>query len=231
MHEDLERLAVVDELDRRSHTTRRRRDKARDAVAEAARAITDAEASKASAASSLAENKTTERALQRRLDEGRRHQGNALRLLETGQGDPEGAQRQLDKSTALIDELETELLEVLEVQDTRQAALSAASATLEHATAKHAELAGALPAIEAEAEAALSADAEARQPVFAQLPGEVQTRYDSFRAKGRWAVATIDKGACNACYQVVQQQHISDIRRGIVKPCMGCHRWLVLDDG
>jgi len=230
VHEDLERLATIDTLDRSSHATRRRRDKARRDVTEASEAVTAAEAALARAEQALSENKTVERGLQRRLDEGRRHRGNALRLLETGQGDPAGAQRQLEKSTALIDELETELLEVLEVQDERSAAVEAATEALRAARARHGELSQALPGIEADAEAALAADAAARAPVYDELPSDVQSRYDSFRAKNKWAVARVVRDACNACYKVVQQQHVSDLKRGIIKPCMGCHRWLVVEE-
>lgn len=230
MHEDLERLAAIDALDRSSHASRRRRDAARSALAEAESALAAAVTTHEQATAALEGTKQSERVLQRRLDEGRRHQGNALRLLETGQGDPAGAQRQLEKSTALIDELETEMLEVMEVEDAQQQACDAAKQAITDATSVRDERADALPGIESTSADELARDAAARSPLLDELPSDLRARYESFRAKGRWAVARLERGACNACYKVVQQQHITDIRRGLLKPCMGCHRWLVVDE-
>ena len=231
MHEDLARLAVIDQLDRSTDKTKRRRASARQAIADTRTAIEGATRAVAAAQELFDTNRSEERALHRRLEAARGHRGNALRLLETGQGDPEGAQRQLDKSSALIDELETEMLEVLEAQDGLSTSLEAAKSAQAAKEAHLAELEAAQPAIEEEVTLALASDAEARAPVWSALDADLQQRYQDFRAKRMWAVSRIRDNACNACNKVVRQQHIADLKRGLIAPCMGCRRWLVLPDG
>jgi predicted nucleic acid-binding Zn-ribbon protein len=230
VHEDLERLATVDRLDRSIDKARRAIAGGRRAIEEGKGRLQQATDSQQAAQQAVDDTRAEERALHRRLEAARGHRANALRLLETGQGDPEGAQRQLDKSSALIDELETEMLELMERQDAQQAALAAATEVRAAEQSKVDELVEAQPALEAEQRASIAADQEEREPVWAQLPADLQQRYDDFRAKRMWAVSRLRDGACHACNTVVRQQHVADLKRGILKPCMGCHRFLVVPD-
>lgn len=230
MHEDLERIVAIDRLDRSSDQIRRTRNAARQRLNDARTALEAAKTALTEAEATLEANRVEERALSRRLSDARQAQQRALRVLETGVGDPEAAQRQHDRSGALIDELETGMLEVLETQDTLIEARDLATRTRDAQITAVAEAESALPPAESEAEAALAADAAARAPLYDGLPTELQQRYDDQRAKRRWAVARIREKACNACNTVVQQQHVADLKRGLIRPCMGCGRFIVPSD-
>lgn len=230
MHEDLERIVAIDRLDRSSDQARRARAAAHQSQADAVAALAAAGDALAAAEAALEANRGAERALSRRLTDARQAQSRALRVLETGVGDPEAAQRQHDRSGALIDELETDMLEILEQQDTLVGARDAASQHQAATRQALAEAEAAVPPAEAAAEAVLTADASARAPLWSALPAELQQRYDDQRAKRRWAVARIREKACNACNTVVQQQHVADLKRGLIRPCMGCGRFIVPSD-
>ena len=66
---------------------------------------------------SLSEERAAERSTHRDLEQVRTYRSRAQRALEQGLGDPEAAQRQLDQTSAQIDDLETALLERLEAQE------------------------------------------------------------------------------------------------------------------
>ena len=227
MHEDLERLDLVDRADREIA----RRNKA---LADAELALTDADRQLAAAdaalfaldgeASALAAH---EKQLRRDVDEQRQYRDRANKMLATGAGDPAAAERQLRSATDRIDALETQQLEAMEADDALTRRRAETVGLRQQRAADRERLAGERDAVAARVAAETSGQRAERDRIFAQLPRDLQTRYEDFLAKKRWAVAHIVDGACAGCQRVVNQQHVTDLQRGILKPCMGCGRWLV----
>jgi predicted nucleic acid-binding Zn-ribbon protein len=227
MHEDLVRLDRVDTLDRE----RWRRESE---IHKQQSALADAEALVASRRAALAEreaerdaNRKEERAIHRRLEEYRQRRASGVRMLEQGRGDPEAAQRQIERCDELIDEAETEMLERLEAADGLDEAVQAAQGGVDEASEQLAALQQTVPERVTALQAEIRSIAGDREGVFASLPGDIQSRYASFRGKRKWAVARVKGDSCDACRMKVAPQIIADLRRGLVVQCRGCKRWLV----
>ncbi len=231
MHDELVRLRDMDTRDRAAERARREAEKLRQARRDAEGVIDAARAEVARIEAEKAALKKAEHATQRDLEQARTYRSRAERALQQGLGDADAAQRQLESTTEQIDELETHMLEHMEAADALSEELGAAEIAVEKAVEAHGTL---METWESElaTQEQLAADETARlEELRAGLPSDLRDRYDGHRAKKRWAVAIIREGACNACNKVVRQQHISDLRRGLLKPCLGCHRYLVLAEG
>lgn len=182
----------------------------------------------ADARAALDRNRADERAEQRHLEELRASRASALRVLTTGVGNPEAAQRQLERCDALIDQVETRMLEILELQDALVADVHRATESLDRAETAGRTADDTVPRAVAELDAAV-ADLDGQRPALLDaLPRDVRARYESFRGRGRHAVAHVRNGACEECRMEVQSQHMADLKRGRMEPCHGCHRWLAL---
>jgi uncharacterized protein len=171
-----------------------------------------------------------ERTLARDIAQYTRSRKSALNVLEGGGGDPEAAQRQLSRCDGMIDEAETETLELMEQRDglevDRDAALTILAARTRDREAEQAR--GEARCVELDVEE--SRLSERRTTAILGLDKDAHRRYhDLMRRKGT-AVAKIEKETCTACNTKMPGQQIADIRRGLIAPCRQCARWLVLDD-
>ena len=227
MHEDLERLDRIDRLDRGRAKRQAEVVKAQDNWERARAELAQKETARAACATAVEDNRAAQKALQRKIGEFVKRRTSAERLLASGQGDPEAAERQVDRCTALIDDVETEMLELLEAQDALQAALDAAEAEREGAAQHLAGLDDTVPEQVRTLEAEAARLATEQDALMAELPSDLASRYQAWRARKKWAVARVVRNACDACRMEVQPQHRSDLRRGRIAPCRGCHRWLI----
>lgn len=228
MHEDLERLAEVDRLDREIARRQRAIERAEASLAEGQGAVAEREQAKAALAASLADNRTQQLAVQRTIGGHEANRDRARKALEMGHGDAAAAERQIERTSELIDTAETEQLELLEAQDGLDTELAAAEQALSEAQEALAVLLEEVPAAKAEHEAALATLGTQRTEVFEQLPAELARRYADFRARDKWAVAQIVDGACGSCRVDVPAQQQHDLSRGLIVPCRRCYRWVVL---
>lgn len=228
MQGELERLAQVDRLDRERVRLQAEAAKLRAALAEAEAAVAAAAGAATEARGLLDQSRAAERTAQRRLDELRQKRASALRVLETGAGNPEAADRQLRACDELIDQAETEMLELLVAQDGVKAGADAAAAkhaAVERALAEaRAQLPPRVDVLTADADRA-GRDLDAAQ---AGLPADLRRRYQSLRAAGKWPVAHVRDGSCDACKMAVPPQNVAELRKGRIVECNGCRRWLVL---
>ncbi|MBT3221632.1 MAG: hypothetical protein HN348_21335 [Proteobacteria bacterium] len=171
-------------------------------------------------------NRQHEHTLNRNMAKFDSRRKSALRVLEGAGGDPEAAQRQLEQCVALIDGVETELLELLEEQDDHQQELVLAKDAVASAEQKLAETKIVAAAIIDTAEKESEKLRPERREVFETLEASVQERYSLLVRKKRYAITPIKDKSCSACHRVVPAQQISDIKRGIILPCRNCGRWL-----
>lgn len=225
---DVEALDRIDRADRErarlQQDAERLRAALREAEVAAAARAADHDAAKAAFDGLRAE----ERAVERRIEELRDKRRSAVRVLETGAGDPAAAQRQVERCDALIDEAETQLLGLF---DTLEGAKRTLAAAAERRALSEAALATARVEMPPRADA-LAAQAvtvgEGVDGEVAALPPDLRSRYRGLREKGRWPVARIKGGKCDACSVSAQPQMLADVRKGRIVECQGCRRWLLL---
>ena len=228
MHPDLDRLKEADAADRSLAASDRALRDARSRLQQATTAATHADAQRASASTALTALIQRERALQVELDGHRASQRAALRVLETGVGNPDAAERQRVGTLALIDETETRLLEVMEALDAARAHDTAAAAGASQAHQAQAQADAALGVAQAQAAADRPGWIAARDAALGAVDRELSARYLLLVQRKGTAVATIHQLACSACHVAVIQQDVTDLQRGLMAACRGCGRWLVV---
>lgn len=228
MHPDLERLAQLSELDLELERVAKEVAVARGWLGDAAAAVAEATRERDVLRAAIADNAAEDRAAQRKLDDYRAKKAGALRMLETGMGSPEAAERQMTQCDAIIDETETALLLLMERNDALRRDLEFAEQALAKATLARDEAERQAPGRIGVAEREHDRLAKRRDAVRSELPADLRGRYDTLRSgKKKNTVARIADGTCSACQMVVGVQQIADIKRGLIAPCRGCGRWLV----
>ena len=227
MNEDVAKLDQTDRLDRElariESDLLKLATRSTDGMAAVVRLAAERDAAK----DALEANKAEERAAQRRVDDAQNNRKSALRILETGAGSADAAQRQLERCDALIDEGETAVLSLLEAQDALVAGLARVTRLLDDAKQKAAFDETDIPPKVVALEGDREVTRHQRDRSFASLPNDLRGRYEAFRGRSRYAVARIVGGACDACSIAVQPQMMADLWKGKVVACHGCHRWLV----
>lgn len=123
---------------------------------------------------------------------------------------------------------ETELLTLMDEEERRQGEKPALEKLV---AADEADAAARLKSIEAEEgqerEKVAVIEAE-RATLLERLAPGTRTRYERIRSKDGRAVATIQKGACGACYRNQPPQTLQEARRGDrLLICDGCGRLLI----
>ncbi len=229
MHVDLEQLTQIAVLDRRLQQldTAIKKDEKRRVDAEQHAQKTGAHLK--SKQDALAGTKRDEHAHQRKLHLYRDRRASAIRILESGVGDFTAAERQVSQCDEILDDTETLLLEALEEHDTLDE-------DIEQAAAGVADADQGLGVVVEETKAAIArCNAEWREIVaerevlWTALDREFHAKYENLLRRKKYAVAPIYQGACAGCQRVVQRQEVADLKRGLMKTCRGCHRWLVLE--
>ncbi len=152
----------------------------------------------------------------------------AQRALDAGAGSAEAAERQRDTCTQRIDELETNVLEVMET-------LEQLDEDLVGAQAKVVEVHAASVKTDEEYRPRLSEIRKefddvtaARNKALPNIPRGERTTYDGLIKRKAYALAPVINEACDACRQVVAYQMRSDLKDGRMATCSGCLRWLYL---
>lgn len=227
MHADLERLERLDHLDRELTKHQRAIDAGQTSLEEARGAVTERQKTREAAEAALAENRKQQLALQRDIQGHETNRDRAVKALEMGHGDAAAAERQIERTTALIDEVETRQLELLEAQDSLEGALEAAEQELVSAQEHLTGLEASVPEARAAHESAMALLSTERAEVHDALPADLARRYGDLRSRNKWAVAHIVDGACSACRVDVPAQQQADLKRGLIVPCRRCHRWVV----
>lgn len=228
MHPDLERLGRVHQLDRQLR-------KLDDGARKQRAILVDAKAEIQRLAGQLDElnhqvaaSKTTEHEAQRKAKRYHDRRASAQRVLDQGMGDPDAAQRQVEQCNEILDDLDTDLLEQMERQDTLEGQHTANAAARQAAQDFEDAAALSVPKILADLATKRAKVQSERDGTYAPLDNDMKYKYEQLVEKKRTAVALLEKGVCSSCQIVVQNQQISDLKRGLIKPCRGCHRWLVL---
>jgi len=227
MEPDLDTLSAIANVDRQATLLVRERDKQLLLVPAAEEECRAARGARDAAKEVFEASRDEERRLNREVHAFTGRKAAAERALDLGTGSAAAAIRQLDQCTAAIDDLETQLLELLEDQDELGETLAAAERALGQCEARLTEVGASSDARLEELEGQLAAlDAE-REVHLAQLPVEEQKRYRLVIDHKGSAFTRIDGGACKRCYTVLGPQRELEVKRGRVITCPRCARWIV----
>lgn len=223
---ELETLTRLADIDDELLKLSRQRDRILQRMPDATEVRDAAARARQEAWDAVQESKTAERDTDKRLHAFMHRKANANRALELGTSDAAAAIRQLEQCIQAIDELETELLELMEQTEALEEILSTAEASLareeEHLLEVAASVDADLPPVEARQEE-LRAQKEVEKK---DLIRDTRTRYELFSAR-KMAFARINGGACSRCHTHLGPQREQDVRRGRVLNCPRCHRWIV----
>lgn len=130
-----------------------------------------------------------------------------------------------------ISDLEDRELEVMEQIEPLDGDLQAAEMERDALDARIAELRGAIAESEKEIDAELETELAARQPLAAELPGELLQRYEGLRTKlGGTGAAKLIGNSCGGCHLTLPAMEVDRIRKAApdaVITCDNCGRILV----
>ncbi len=174
--------------------------------------------------------KKQEHALNRRLDQASRRRDKTQQLIDLGQVTDYGvAKTQIQQNEAIIDEVETELLELYEALEAAEAELGAATRLSELTGTRLGEARATLERRTPEIRAALDAVTPLRDAAREPIGHHLLSRYDQLRKRGRAPLAEVrPDGSCAACNVKLNNTQLMEFRRDLgVQHCASCGRVFV----
>ncbi|MFK7931338.1 MAG: hypothetical protein AB8H79_24360 [Myxococcota bacterium] len=214
--------AVLDDLDKKLAKQRARVPHADDAIDACHKTLMRSIAAYKAA-------KEVERATAREVEQYEKRRSQAQRALDSGMGNAEAADRQVQQCTSIIDELETRQLDEMETSEALDQAVKAAELALEAAEASRAEHAKLSPPIIEDLLARRAVAQAERDAIFPLLHAEVANRYTVLRRTKTFSVSAIPYNTCIPCRRTVAMAEAADVRRGLLRACRACGRYLVLE--
>jgi len=173
--------------------------------------------------------RSEERRVMRRLDSYRKRVREARHMLDTGTApDYRLIEQQFRACTEIVDDLETEALELMEQRDDAEQAAEQATKAFEAAqqaaTDAVAHERERVPAIDRELE-----DLDLARPALKKaLAPAHRSAFQTLRARRRSAVAQMRNGACRVCNFAAPPQVYNEIQGQIrVHACRNCGRFLL----
>ncbi|MES2639828.1 MAG: hypothetical protein V4850_10110 [Myxococcota bacterium] len=229
MHPDLAAISNLWQADVRVDTLRAEHERLVSGVTGAIQAHKDAVAARDAAKAALAEAKAAERVNNRELDSYAQKRDATKRMIDDGSApNYAAAERQLANCIALVDELETKGLDLLDAVDTTTAALAAAEKGLVDAVAAEKDARQALGARDAAIRVELTAALQVREGAWAELPHDYQIPYGDLRRRKRVALVNVDDGSCSVCHMRVAPQKLNEVMmKKAVHTCVGCGGYLL----
>ncbi len=173
--------------------------------------------------------RTEERRVMRKLDSYRKRVSTTRTMIDTGKApDYRLAEQQLRSCILIVDDLETEALELMEQRDdaeqVAEAAQQAFDAAEDASTRAVVRERDRIPAIDRELE-----DLDLARPALQEaLTHEHRGPFRTLRARNRSAVATLRDGACSVCNYASPSQVVNEIEGHTrVHTCRNCGRFLL----
>lgn len=228
MHVDLEHIAALAEVDaERERILRDLRDR-RAAIEQATLGLRDAERARADAYGMLEAAQAAERDANARMLEHRHRHSQATKALNLSSSGSDALERQLQQTSVLADQAETEVIEAMELQDRLRTNVADAERTVVLCAATKKEIDGRVPAEITALEAELAAADGRRTVAVSALSHELTERYELIYKKKRVAVAWVEDSTCTGCQRLAPAQQIADLKAGrSTEACRGCGRWLI----
>jgi predicted nucleic acid-binding Zn-ribbon protein len=180
------------------------------------------------AAAALAALRDREKDLNRKLETASKRRDKTRLIIDNGQYTDYGvATSQLDRTLEQIDELETELLEVMEALEEAAGARARADNLAGLAHTKLAEARAKLETRTPEIRAALDEVTPLRDGARELLSHHTRSRYDALRARKKVPLADVRGGSCVACHVKLNATQFMEFRREVgLQQCGSCGRFL-----
>ena len=174
--------------------------------------------------------KGEEQRLQQELESYEKRRETARRVLETGNGNPDAADRQIKQCTSIIGDLESKLLVNFDAYETTEANIR--SKTEETNTLKQTTqaLLASLSDTVAQCEQVVQEKGISRTHISNELAPFLVKRYEQLRRSKGTSVARVVDGCCRTCRLALPMQDHSDLQRGREITCKKCGRWLFIAD-
>ncbi len=228
MHADLVAISNLYAADRAIDALRGEHEALSSAVRLAREAAAGGEATVKSGESAVATVTATQRTTDRELEDYVDKKKRAQTLIDTGAGDYASAERQVAQCAAIIDQLETRSLELMETRDAAEKVLAssrrelvARQADLELARAK-------LSARDAPIRSELAAALEHQRAVSPELPPAYRQHYDDLRRRKRAVLVNVDDGCCSVCaMRIPPQKFVETQKDRAVHVCVGCGGYIL----
>lgn len=229
MHPDLVAISNLWQADVRVDTLRAEHEHLVSTVTGAIQAHKDTLAARDAAKAALDAAKGEERVNNRELDSYAQKRDATKRMLDDGSApNYAAAERQLANCIALVDELETKGLDLLDRVDAATTALAAAEKALVDAVAAERAARQALAARDAPLRVELTDALQVREGAWAELPFDYQTPYSELRRRKRVALVNVEEGTCTVCHMRVAPQKLNEVQmKRAVHTCVGCGGYLL----
>jgi predicted nucleic acid-binding Zn-ribbon protein len=152
------------------------------------------------------------------------------KMIETGSApDYAAAERQLAQCLAIVDELETKALELMEAADAAKSALATAEKEKEKIAGQLDAARRALAGRDGPIRAELTEAAVRSKVAAGELPDDYRVPYAELRRKKRPALINISAtGTCSHCSTKLPAQKVVEAQMGrAVNACPGCGGWML----
>jgi len=172
--------------------------------------------------------KARERELNRKLEGATKRLKRTQNLIDQGQVTDYGiAKTQVEQNEVIIDEAETELLELYEELEAAEAALKNAINQAALTRTKLSEAKVTLETRTPEIRAALDEVTPLRDAAKPNVEHQLLSRYKLLRQRGRPLMVDVKNGACTGCHVKLNATQFMDFRRDIgVQICTNCGYFL-----
>jgi predicted nucleic acid-binding Zn-ribbon protein len=171
-----------------------------------------------------------EHALQQKIETYEKRKKTATTALETGAGNPDSAERQIQQCAQIIDDSEFELLENLDEQEDARIDLQKNEQQLVVLNTEQ-------NAFEQKYDTELThyrdiivTKTSNRTMIIQGLEQFISKRYEQLRKSKGTAVARVVDNCCRTCQLALPVQDSSDVRRAREVSCRKCGRWLFIPD-
>jgi hypothetical protein len=229
MHADLVAISNVWQADSTIDRLKAEHEALSGAIVAAREALAARTAEQTKVGAEIDEVRKIERANGRELDGYVQKRNTTRQMIDGGSAPDYGAAvRQLESCTALVDELETKGLELLERLDELRAAQANAAKAVQKAESELKDAQAALSARDAALRQEMAGAIGRRDAALKELPVDYRTPYAELRRKKRVALVNVVEGACSACHMRIPPQKIVEVQMGrAVHTCPGCAGYIL----
>ena len=227
MHPDILAIRSVWKIDHEMDQLKVEARRLAAAVDSAKQRIAAVEAEQGAQAAEIARLQGEEAAVQRKLDDYIRRRDKTRALIDAGTADFAAASKQYEQCVALVDELETAVLGLIEQREgvEAQGKRSARDRVVAQTALDGAR--AAQGARRPEIEARFKALEAARPAAWADLGHHLHAPYNDLRRRGKAVQVDVIDGTCSQCHHQIQPQTLIEVARGRgVHACRGCGAWL-----
>ena len=228
MHIVLKSLQEVDRHDAHLRRLQRQIDAHEEQLSSAEKALKATQQSLEDLDVHVSTTRKAQHDIQRKAKRYRDRLASAQSVLQTGTGDYDAATRQVTECTRILDEFETDELVQMETLDSLSDQIAEARERENAQRDQLGQLQTDVPAQIRDLNTQVQQNRGEREAVFSTLDAEAQGRYTLLIKRKGTAVSILGSksNACSSCQRVASAQTRSDLLRGLIVPCRGCHRWL-----